>query len=165
MHDRMLPCCTAVAFFLFAMKTGKAQHEPSFVKGEMPAQMWGRLNVWDPNKPWSAIEGAADYMRGTTHYVDDDDIGMTPGHWHVIQRWRYLDNGDVATTGSIGHTVLAFFDGACYTVLESSVARGFRRTEYKQFNLKPGYEYEVATLPRHLPHPIENLYHQIVYGD
>lgn len=70
---------------------------------------------------------------------------LTPGRWHVVQRWRGLASGRVVA-GSSGHTYLVHGSGV---VVQSSVARGLRvdRGSWVGSAGLTGFEVEVLTLP------------------
>jgi len=109
---------------------------------------WGKANVVDGDKPWSAITAAHQMFGGDREYVEM--VGakrsegrvwnapyLRPRHWHVVQRWKGLDQGvksdwsdDRFKSGATGHTYLAFAhaDGRA-TIVQSSVKLGFRVDE------------------------------------
>ena len=165
MNDLQLPCCTYSALVLYYSQTGKLTSVPSFARGEMPATLWGRLNVWNGNDPWSVITASAEYANGWASFFpeEDDDLEFTPGCWHVVQHWKSLEDGIVGPA-SFGHTTLVWFSGYHYIVHESSVSKGYRETSYKEFNRKPGREYGIATLPRDTPFALENALSVIPFG-
>jgi hypothetical protein len=121
---------------------------------------WGRANVYDGEKPWSALEAAQEKLGGAISYDDAVDAtapSLTPGRWHIIQRWRRLDlneegmEDDRVERGASGHTYLGFADeeGKGVTIIQSSIAKGYRAnkgTWEGNAGLK-GYSVGILTLP------------------
>jgi len=121
---------------------------------------WKVANVYDPEKPWSALEAIQSKLGGVIGYVavvSDVAPSLTPGSWHIVQRWRRLDLGDPGMeddqvkNGSYGHTYLAYADkeGKGVTIIQSSIAKGYRvnkGTWEGNAGLK-GFSVGVLTLP------------------
>ena len=166
-----LPCCTLVACII-AQLAGRAPVEQSVsAYSGVDAAWWSRANVWDRSKPWSSVNAARERVGGRWSYEDAVGEGeselvdaphLTPGRWHVIQRWRGLELGDGdgpqddrVEDGATGHTYLVYCDtdGSC-TVVQSSVAHGLRIDAGGSWSGTAGldgYAVAVLTLPPHIP--------------
>lgn len=130
-----MPCCTMVALWLLAVRLGVV---PDGVVTYDHAKDWGarcvvsrgwwqRANVWDPRSPWSALTAAEELTGGryVAHRLVSTSMPapeLTPGRWHVIQRWR--DPGRVLG----GHTYLVWapLDDGDVVVVQSSEAKRLR---------------------------------------
>lgn len=125
-------------------------------------EWWNEANVVNPAQPWSALTAAQELLGGTLQYVekvssDAHAPQLTPGHWHVIQRWKYLDVGDdgieddVFVNGAKGHTYLAYAsETGTVTIVQSSVAKGFRVNDgtWEGTAGLDGWSVGVVTLPK-----------------
>jgi hypothetical protein len=157
--DENLPCCTLCA--MWCLDVGQDVCESSVTRyAGHDLDWWKGANVYDPEKPWSALEAIQNKLGGTIEYeamVSDQAPSLTPGVWHVIQRWRRLDLGDPGMEddevkkGSYGHTYLAYAEeeGNGVTIIQSSIAKGYRvnkGTWEGNAGLK-GFSVGVLTLP------------------
>jgi hypothetical protein len=157
--DENLPCCTLCAMWCLDISQDVCESSVTRYAGH-DLDWWKAANVYDPEKPWSALEAIQSRLGGTIEYeamVDDQAPSLTPGVWHVIQRWRRLDLGDPGMdddevkNGSYGHTYLAYADkeGNGVTIVQSSIAKGYRvntGTWEGNAGLK-GFSVGVLTLP------------------
>ena len=135
-HRENLPCCTLCA--MWSLDVFQDVYESSVSRyAATDIGWWKAANVYDAEKPWSALDAIQGMLGGDIEYVADvDDIApsLAPGRWHVIQRWRRLDLGDTGMeddqvkNGSYGHTYLAYADkeGNGVTIIQSSIAKGYR---------------------------------------
>ena len=135
-HRENLPCCTLCA--MWALDVGHDVYESTITRyAAHDLDWWKAANVYDPEKPWSALEAAQNKLGGVIGYVamvDDQAPPLTPGRWHIVQRWRRLDLGapgmedDQVKHGSYGHTYLAYADkeDSGVTIIQSSIAKGYR---------------------------------------
>jgi hypothetical protein len=154
-----LPCCTLCSMWVLDVAHGVCE---SSVKryASYDLDWWKQANVYDPEKPWSALEAAQEKLGGTIAYVaavDDEAPKLAPGRWHIIQRWRRLDlNGegmddDRVQRGASGHTYLGFCDddGKAVIIVQSSVAKGYRinRGTWEGDAGLKGYSLGILTLP------------------
>ena len=132
-----LPCCTLVA--CMALQLAGHDPDPATVKAYAKADpaYWAPANVWSRDAPWSALTAARRLLGGRWAYesmVQDHAPVLTPGRWHIVQRWRGLDMGDddgpgddEVIDGATGHTYWAHMDAAgLVTIVQSSTARGLR---------------------------------------
>lgn len=160
-QDLRLPCCTYAALVLHYGMTGTLTSKPSFAKGEMTAGKWGDLNIWNADKPWSNIEAVADWVGGT---IQPPTVApeFTPGKWHYVQCWKYLELDGTVGAASTGHTYLIWDAGDHHLMVESSVGKGFRTTHGKH-SVKPRYLYSVVTLDE-TPWALENAIYTIPFG-
>ena len=158
-HRENLPCCTLVAMWTLDVVEDVCE---SSVKryAAFESDWWKAANVYDPEEPWSALEASQSMFGGVIEYeeeVDDQAPPLTPGRWHIVQRWRRLDLGDDGMEddrveqGASGHTYLAYADkeGKGVTIIQSSVAKGYRvnkGTWEGNAGLK-GYSVGILTLP------------------
>lgn len=159
-RNERLPCCTFVAAWLIE-RTGATVGSVSECIAQTGREWWTQANAWDRGEPWSALAAARDMHGGSLAYVEK--VGrapappLTPGRWHVVQRWRGLDMGgaglgdDRVVDGSGGHTYLVHMgaSGSC-RVLHSSEARGCRDTRGGSWVGTAGldgYAVGVLTLP------------------
>jgi len=135
-HRENLPCCTLCAMWCLDVVEDVCE---SSVKRYAAHDLdwWKAANVYDPGKPWSVLEAIQSRLGGTTQYeamVGAQAPSLSPGRWHIIQRWRRLDLGhpgmedDEVVNGSYGHTYLAYADkeGKGVTIIQSSIAKGYR---------------------------------------
>jgi len=156
-----LPCCTLVATWEMEVAGQGIENptawEPYYRKNR---EWWGRANVVDGAKPWSSVAAANQMLGGKRAYVacvgPDPAPALTPDHWHVVQRWKGLDEGvkdgwsdDLYQDGATGHTYLAYMDAfKVVTIIQSSVKLGFRIDEgsWEGTAGLSGYSVSVATL-------------------
>ena len=135
-HRENLPCCTLCAMWCLDVEQDVCESSVSRYAGH-DLDWWKVANVYDPQKPWSALEAIQSKLGGIIQYeamVGDQAPALTPGVWHIIQRWRRLDLGhpgmedDEVVNGSYGHTYLAYADkeGKGVTIIQSSIAKGYR---------------------------------------
>ena len=135
-HSENLPCCTLCAMWALDVAHDVCEKTVSHYAA-YDYIWWKAANVWDPEQPWSALEASQDMFGGVVEYVaevDDQAPSLTPGRWHIVQRWRRLDLGDdgmeddIAQQGGPGHTYLAYADkeGKGVTIIQSSTAKGYR---------------------------------------
>ena len=159
-QEENLPCCTFVAL---AVLEGDGAAINSVNDGVRARGMdwWTRANVWDLERPWSALDAAKEVFGGYIRHVPM--VGptaapeLTPGCWHVVQRWKHLDQGgspgpqdDTVRPGhSTGHTYLAYREGAQVRIVQSSVAKGYRDSEgsWEGTAGLDGYTVSVLTFP------------------
>jgi len=154
-----LPCCTFVAL---AVLEGDGAAISSVNDGVRARGMdwWTRANVWDVGSPWSALDAAKEVFGGLIQHVPMVGPALAPeltsGRWHVVQRWRFLDQGapgpedDTVLPGhSTGHTYLAYCEGAQVRIVQSSVSKGYRDTEgsWEGTAGLDGYTVSVLTFP------------------
>jgi len=158
-HRENLPCCTLVAMWTLDVVEDVCE---SSVKryAAFESDWWKAANVYDPEEPWSALEASQSMLGGVIAYeeeVDDQAPSLTPGRWHIVQRWRRLDLGDDGMEddrveqGASGHTYLAYADkeGKGVTIIQSSIAKGYRVNKgiwEGNAGLK-GYSVGILTLP------------------
>jgi len=158
-QDQNLPCCTLCAMWCLDVEQDVCESSVSRYAGH-DLDWWKSANVYDPEKPWSALEAIQSKLGGTIEYeamVGDQAPSLTPGAWHIVQRWRRLDLGDPGMEddevkkGSYGHTYLAYAEeeGNGVTIIQSSIAKGYRvnkGTWEGNAGLK-GFSVGVLTLP------------------
>ena len=160
-HSQNLPCCTLVAIWVLDIAHGvKANHVSAYASYDH--KWWERANVYDGEKPWSAIDAAEEKLGGNYTYVPmvgskSDAPPLTPGRWHIIQRWRRLDMGDKSSleddrfqSGATGHTYLAFaHDYTNVVIVQSSISKGYRKNNgvWQGTAGLDGYSVSVLTLP------------------
>jgi len=134
-----LPCCT---FTALALLEADGAEITSIDDGPRARglEWWKDANVWDPTRPWSALDAARE-ITGAADLRVQEVLHTAPplraGRWHLVQRWRNLDPGETAEFGddlvkpgqSTGHTYLAHLadDGVC-RIVQSSVNLGYRDT-------------------------------------
>ena len=135
-HGENLPCCTLCAMWCLDVFQDVCESTVSRYAAT-DIDWWKVANVYDAEKPWSALTAIQGMLGGDIEYVadvDDEAPSLTPGRWHVIQRWRRLDLGapgmedDQVKNGSYGHTYLAYAEEEGYgvTINQSSIAKGDR---------------------------------------
>ena len=135
-HRENLPCCTLCAMWALDVEQDVCESSVSRYAGT-DLDWWKAANVYDPEKPWSALEAIQNKLGGVVVYeaiVDAHAPSLTPGAWHIVQRWRRLDLGDPGMeddqvkNGSYGHTYLAYAEkeGNGVTIIQSSIAKGYR---------------------------------------
>ena len=131
-----LPCCTLCAAWALDMAhdvhardvNGYARYDRVW---------WKAANVYDREEPWSALEAIKEKLGGSMEYREEvrgDAPPLTPGRWHVVQRWRGLDlneggfEDDHVVGGAYGHTYLAYCpcEGEEITIVQSSIRKGYR---------------------------------------
>ena len=159
-RSQNLPCCTLVAMWVLDIAHGvEANHVSAYASYDH--KWWERANVYDGEKPWSAIGAAKDKLGGEFSYVetvskDTTAPVLTPGRWHIVQRWRRLDTGDDGLeddrfqNGATGHTYLAFaHDKENVTIIQSSISKGYRKNDgvWSGTAGLDGYSVSVLTLP------------------
>ena len=159
-QEENLPCCTFVAL---AVLEGDGAVINSVNDGVRTRGMdwWTRANVWDLERPWSALDAAKEVFGGHIQHVPMVGPALAPeltsGRWHVVQRWKHLDQGgspgprdDTVRPGhSTGHTYLAYCEGAQVRIVQSSVSKGYRDTEgsWEGTAGLDGYTVSVLTFP------------------
>jgi len=162
--DQHYPCCTYVALVLHYCLTGDELAKPLFEPGKMTATRWGKYNIWDRNDAWSNVEQAAEDFDSEVEYSDAGEaLRTTPGHWHMVQRWKHLDGDNTVSSASTGHTFFIWDDGTGYSVLESSVSKGFRKSI--GYTPKSNYRYAVVRIPDDTPYAFENRAFTQQFGD
>lgn len=156
-----LPCCTLVA--MWCLDVAYAACESSVSRyANRDRDWWEQANVYDAQDPWSALTANQRVLGGAIDYcqeVKDEAPRLTPGHWHVVQRWNRLEladddlmEDDEVVNGSYGHTYLAYADPeeeGKVTIIQSSIKKGYRvNTGTWECNagLK-GFSVGVLTLP------------------
>lgn len=156
-----LPCCTLVA--MWCLDVAYAACETSVSRyANRDRDWWEQANVYDAQDPWSALTANQRVLGGTIDYcqeVKDEAPQLTPGHWHVVQRWNRLGladddlmEDDEVVNGSYGHTYLAYSDPeeeGKVTIIQSSIKKGYRvntGTWEGNAGLK-GFSVGVLTLP------------------
>ena len=156
-----LPCCTLVA--MWCLDVAYAVCETSVSRyASRDRDWWAQANVYDAQDPWSALTANQKALGGTIDYchdVKDKAPQLTPGHWHVVQRWNRLRladddlmEDDEVVNGSYGHTYLAYSDPeeeGKVTIIQSSIKKGYRvntGTWEGNAGLK-GFSVGVLTLP------------------
>tara|TARA_R100001082_G_scaffold7095_1_gene4391 strand:- start:109 stop:687 length:579 start_codon:yes stop_codon:yes gene_type:complete len=160
-----LPCCTLCAMWCLSVADDVRESSVSRYAGQ-DLDWWKRANVYDRDKPWSALEAIQEKLGGDISYcaiVEDEAPSLTPGRWHVIQRWRKLElndkeimEDDEVVNGSYGHTYLAY----CPTenspdlgvkIIQSSIKKGYRMNEgaWEGDAGLRGFSVGVLTLPNH----------------
>ena len=159
-RSQNLPCCTLVAMWILDVAHDvEANHVSAYAAYDH--KWWERANVYDGEKPWSAIDAAKDKLGGDYVYVDlvgddKDAPSLTPGRWHIVQRWRRLSMGrdgledDRFQNGATGHTYLAFaHDEKNVTIIQSSISKGYRKNDgvWEGTAGLGGYSVSVLTLP------------------
>ena len=156
-----LPCCTLCAMWCLDVADGVNETSVSRYAGHDLA-WWKLANVYDALDPWSALTANQHKLGGTLEYcqeVKDKAPSLTPGHWHVVQRWNRLElnnddlmEDDEVVNGSYGHTYLAYADPeeeGKVTIIQSSIKKGYRvntGTWEGNAGLK-GFSVGVLTLP------------------
>jgi hypothetical protein len=131
-----LPCCTMTALWIALVEGVPVDLSASITRAAMSVrssgngweESWDALNVVDGRAPWSPLDatfGRVQYARLVS--TSTPAPSLTPGRWHLIQRWRGLEGGRVVA-GSRGHAYLvrADDDGQGCTVHQSSEAKGYR---------------------------------------
>tara|TARA_R110002020_G_scaffold142031_3_gene313884 strand:- start:1477 stop:2025 length:549 start_codon:yes stop_codon:yes gene_type:complete len=156
-----LPCCTLVA--MWCLDVAYAACETSVSRyANRDRDWWEQANVYDAQDPWSALTANQRVLGGAIDYcqeVKDEAPQLTPGHWHVVQRWNRLGladddlmEDDEVVNGSYGHTYLAYADPeeeGKVTIIQSSIKKGYRvntGTWEGNAGLK-GFSVGVLTLP------------------
>jgi hypothetical protein len=131
-----LPCCTLCAAWVLDMAhdvhgltvNDYARYDKTW---------WKAANVYDRDKPWSALAAAKEKLGGSVEYrekVNGDAPPLTAGSWHIIQRWGRLDlnesglEDDQVVGNSYGHTYLAYAPAGAgdVTIVQSSIKKGYR---------------------------------------
>ena len=156
-----LPCCTLVAMWCLDVAEDVKETSVSRYAGQDTA-WWKMANVYEWTDPWSALTAIQHKLGGDIAYcaeVDDHAPPLTPGCWHVIQRWGKLGlndedlmEDDEVVNGSYGHTYLAYADPeekGKVTIIQSSIKKGYRvntGTWAGNAGLK-GFSVGVLTLP------------------
>jgi hypothetical protein len=156
-----LPCCTLCAMWCLDVADDVKETSVSRYAGQ-DTDWWKQANVYEWTEPWSALVAIQEKLGGTIAYcaeVEDFAPPLTPGHWHVIQRWGKLGlndedlmEDDEVVNGSYGHTYLAYADEkeeGKVTIIQSSIKKGYRTnvgTWQGNAGLK-GFSVGVLTLP------------------
>ena len=157
-----LPCCTLCAMWCLDVADDVCEDTVSRYAGQ-DLDWWKQANVYEPDKPWSALEAIQNKLGGQIAYcaeVEDEAPPLTPGRWHVVQRWGGLElndkdimEDDVVVNGSYGHTYLAFCDedGTKVTIIQSSIKKGYRVNEgnWRGSAGLRGFSVGVLTLPEY----------------
>ncbi|MGA0945791.1 MAG: hypothetical protein ACO3UW_08490 [Candidatus Nanopelagicales bacterium] len=132
-----LPCCTMTALWVALVEGVKVDLSGSMTQAATSARRssstwatrWQDLNVVDGRQPWSPLSTAWGQVQAPRLVSTSTPAPyLTPGRWHLIQRWRGLSSDGRVVAGSQGHAYLVRADGAgrgC-TVYQSSEAKGFR---------------------------------------
>ena len=131
-----MPCCTMVALWLLAMRLGVPAGVSTYQRAihwgaewRLPNTLpywWARANVWDGASPWSALTAAEEITGGwrVSPRIVSASMpapSLTPGRWHVIQRWQ--DPGKLVG----GHTYLVHAASRdLVIVVQSSEAKRLR---------------------------------------
>ena len=156
-----LPCCTLCAMWCLDVADGVNETSVSRYAGQ-DTDWWKQANVYEWTQPWSALIAIQEKLGGSIEYCADvEDLAppLTPGHWHIIQRWGKLElnneeimEDDEVVNGSYGHTYLAYADEneeGKVTIVQSSIKKGYRvntGTWEGNAGLK-GFSVGVLTLP------------------
>ena len=155
-----LPCCTLCAMWCLDVAEDVCESSVGRYAGQ-DTDWWKQANVYEWTQPWSALIAIQEKLGGDIAYcaeVEDLAPQLTPGRWHVIQRWGKLGLNDVdlmeddtVVNGSYGHTYLAFAEeeGDGVTIIQSSIKKGYRVNEGSwtgNAGLK-GFSVGVLTLP------------------
>jgi|TARA_Y100000389_G_scaffold203764_1_gene253361 hypothetical protein len=161
--DENLPCCTLCAMWCLDVAEDVCESSVGRYAGQ-DTTWWKRANVYEWTKPWSALEAIQEKLGGDIAYcamVEDEAPPLTPGRWHVIQRWGKLGlnredlmEDDEVVNGSYGHTYLAFcpHPRSEVTIIQSSIKKGYRLNKGKwegNAGLK-GFSVGVLTLPSYI---------------
>lgn len=117
-----MPCCTMVALWLLAMRDGVPAGVLTYQRAidwgarvrlpHVVADWWARANVWTTiGAPWSSLDAAQAATDG--HYIAVRLVSaslpapsLTPGRWHVIQRYRDPSLAFTRPEKAGGHTYL-----------------------------------------------------------
>jgi len=122
-------------------------------RGSVDAGWWGNANVVDHRRPWSSL-AAAEVALGVGRMIVPRLVSasmpapsLTPGRWHVIQRW--IDPGALKS----GHTYLVHAGPTPadpVMVLQSSEAKRLRVTPGSWDGTAglTGYHVGAVVLPR-----------------
>jgi hypothetical protein len=132
-----LPCCTMTALWIALVEGVPVDLSGSITRAAMSVrssgdqweESWDALNVVDSRAPWSPLDAAFGHVQAPRFVSASRPApSLTPGRWHLIQRWRGLDYGGRVVKSSQGHAYLvrADDDGRGCTVYQSSEAKGFR---------------------------------------
>jgi len=156
-----LPCCTLCAMWCLDVADDVKETSVSRYAGQDTA-WWKMANVYEWTDPWSALTAIQHKLGGTIAYCADvEDLAppLTPGRWHIVQRWGKLGlndedlmEDDEVVNGSYGHTYLAYADEneeGKVTIVQSSIKKGYRvntGTWEGNAGLK-GFSVGVLTLP------------------
>jgi len=161
-----LPCCTLCAMWCLDVADNICESSVTRYAGQ-DLEWWKRANVYERDKPWSALEAIKEKLGGEIEYcsmVEDEAPPLTPGRWHVIQRWRKLElndkeimEDDEVVNGSYGHTYLAYhltdnLNASSIKIIQSSIKKGYRLDEGTwegSAGLK-GFSVGVLTLPEYI---------------
>ena len=141
-----LPCCTMVALWLLAMRDGVPAGVSTYAaatawglrryvaNGTQARLWWERANVWDGKRPWSALTAAEQITGG--RYIMPRIVSassrapsLTPGRWHVIQRYRDPSLAFTRPTKAGGHEYLVragLTSADPVTVVQSSEGKRLR---------------------------------------
>ncbi len=154
-----LPCCTLVAMWSLE----QLGHEITSVSQAAKIagdEAWQALNVWDGSEPWSALNANYKLLGGSMAYkmnVTDSVPSLTPGRYHIVQRWKGLSQGelfhcpsdDMFQAGAQGHTYIAYSGGDYVKIIQSSIKRGYRVDvgSWEGSAGLSGYDVGILTLP------------------
>ena len=160
-QDKNLPCCTLCAMWCLDVADGVNEISVTRYAGQ-DTDWWKQANVYEWTDPWSALTAIQHKLGGTIAYcaeVEDFAPPLTPGRWHIVQRWGKLElnneeimEDDEVVNGSYGHTYLAYADETQegkVTIVQSSIKKGYRintGTWEGSAGLK-GFSVGVLTLP------------------
>ena len=141
-HRENLPCCTLCAMWCLDIEQDVCESTVSRYAAT-DIDWWKAANVYDAEKPWSALVASQAKLGGDIEYTEEVDAlapSLTPGM-----------EDDQVKNGSYGHTYLAYADkeGKGVTIIQSSIAKGYRvnkGTWEGNAGLK-GFSVGVLTLP------------------
>ena len=140
-----MPCCTMVALWLLAMRDGVPAGVSTYQRAidwgarvrlpHVAVHWWARANVWPTiGSAWSALSAAEEITGG--RYVAPVVVSasyrapeLTPGRWHVIQRYRDPSLAFTQPEKAGGHTYLVRAGMASadpVTVVQSSEGKRLR---------------------------------------
>ena len=158
-----LPCCTLCAMWCLDVIDNVCEN--SVARYANHDKQWLKAaNVYDWANPWSALEAIQDRLGGEISYcaeVTDEAPTLTPGCWHVVQRWGKLGlndevnmDDDQVVNGSYGHTYLAYAseEDNVVTIIQSSIKKGYRinKGEWSGNAGLQGFSVGVLTLPGYI---------------
>jgi len=158
-----LPCCTLCAMWCLDVVEDVCESSVGRYAGQ-DTEWWKRANVYEWTQPWSALVAIQEKLGGDIAYcaiVEDEAPPLTPGRWHIIQRWgklglnqKDLMEDDEVVNGSYGHTYLAFCpeESSEVSIIQSSIKKGYRVNKGNwegNAGLK-GFSVGVLTLPSYI---------------
>ena len=141
-----LPCCTLCAMWCLDVADNICESSVTRYAGQ-DLEWWKRANVYERDKPWSALEAIKEKLGGEIEYcsmVEDEAPPLTPGDDEVVN-------------GSYGHTYLAYhltdnLNASSIKIIQSSIKKGYRLDEGTwegSAGLK-GFSVGVLTLPEYI---------------